>query len=112
MAFSAINEANVDEEKTGRGYTKWLYRTGEKQEPSIMIRHWGPETNIPPHSHPFNEMFYVLEGEIEIAGTTYKAGSCIYIPKGFSYGPTRAPKGGKVLRYAESAHAARAKEDK
>ena len=40
--------------------------------------------------------------EIEIDGKTYSAGSCIYIEKNTPYGPTRAPKGGKVLRYAEA----------
>ena len=107
MPFNAVNETSVDEEKTGRGYTKWLYHTGDRMEPSIMIRHWGPETNIPVHSHPFNEMFYVLDGEIEIGGTVYTTGACIYIPKGVAYGPTKAPKGGRVLRYAESARASR-----
>ncbi len=34
----------------------------------MMIRHWGPDTDIPVHSHPYHEMFYVLEGEIEIGG--------------------------------------------
>src|SRR5688572_20915177 len=70
--------------------------------PEMMIRHWGPDTDIPVHSHPYHEMFYVLEGEVEIGGTTYGAGSCIYIEKNTPYGPTRAPKGGKVLRYAEA----------
>lgn len=107
MGFNAVNEKSIEKVKTGRGHTTWLYRATDKKEPSIMIRHWGPETNIPVHSHPFNEMFYVLDGEIEIGGTTYTAGSCIYIPKGQAYGPTMAPKGGKVLRYAESSQGAR-----
>ena len=47
----------------------------------MMIRHWGPDTDIPVHSHPYHEMFYVLEGEIEIGGTIYSAGACIYIEK-------------------------------
>ncbi len=46
--------------------------------------------------------FTCSKGEIEIGGTIYSAGSCIYIEKGTPYGPTRAPKGGKVLRYAEA----------
>jgi mannose-6-phosphate isomerase-like protein (cupin superfamily) len=62
----------------------------------------GTDTDIPVHSHPYHEMFYVLEGEVEIGGTIYTAGSCIYIEKNTPYGPTRAPKGGKVLRYAEA----------
>jgi mannose-6-phosphate isomerase-like protein (cupin superfamily) len=75
----------------------------ERRKPRDDDSPLGPDTNIPIHSHPYHEMFYVLEGEIEIGGVTYTAGSCIYIEKDTPYGPTRAPKGGKVLRYAEAA---------
>ena len=99
--FVAVNQAVVALEKSGRGFTKTLKPSAGRGSPTIQIRHWGAETNIPIHHHPFNEMFYVLEGEIEIGDAVYPAGSCIYIAKGVKYGPTRAPKGGKVLRYAE-----------
>jgi quercetin dioxygenase-like cupin family protein len=102
MAIHAVNEKDVEMAKSGRGYTKWLHVSPGGSGPEMMIRNWGPDTDIPVHSHPYHEMFYVLEGEIEIDGTTYTAGSCIYIEKGTPYGPTRAPKGGKVLRYAEA----------
>ena len=120
MGVVAVNEKDVKLVKSGHGKTKWLVpsKNGAPAPPSIMktkksstpmsaspermIRHWGPDTDIPVHSHPYHEMFYVLEGEIEIGGTTYTAGSCIYVEKGTPYGPTRAPKGGKVLRYAEA----------
>jgi quercetin dioxygenase-like cupin family protein len=102
MAIHVVNEKDVEMAKSGRGYTKWLHVTKGEAGPEMMIRHWGPDTNIPVHSHPFHEMFYVLEGEIEIGGITYSAGACIYIEKGTPYGPTRAPKGGQVLRYAEA----------
>ena len=93
---------DVEKKKSGRGYTKWLHVSPGGSGPEMMIRHWGPDTDIPVHSHPYHEMFYVLEGEIEIGGTIYSAGSCIYVEKNTPYGPTRAPKGGKVLRYAEA----------
>lgn len=102
MSVHAVNEKNVEMVKTNHGLTKFLHRKKEGEGPEIMIRHWGPDTDIPLHSHPYNEMFYVLEGEVEIGGTAYPTGSCIYIEKGTPYGPTRAPKGGKVLRYAEA----------
>ena len=97
-----VNEKDVEKKKSGRGYTKWLHVSPGGSGPEMMIRHWGPDTDIPVHSHPYHEMFYVLEGEIEIGGTIYSAGSCIYVEKNTPYGPTRAPKGGKVLRYAEA----------
>ena len=99
----AVHSVNVDEvpfEKSGRGHTKYLFRGEEEGDPTIMIRKWGPDTDIPVHSHPFAEMFYVLEGEIEMGGNVYPAGSCIYIDARTEYGPTRAPKGGTILRYA------------
>jgi quercetin dioxygenase-like cupin family protein len=102
MAVYSVNENDVEKKKSGRGYTKWLHVSPGGSGPEMMIRHWGPDTDIPVHSHPYHEMFYVLEGEIEIGGTIYAAGSCIYIEKDTPYGPTRAPRGGKVLRYAEA----------
>ncbi len=102
MAIFAVHEEDVEKKKSGRGYTKWLHVSPGGSGPEMMIRHWGPDTDIPVHSHPYHEMFYVLEGEIEIGGTIYRAGSCIYVEKNTPYGPTRAPKGGKVLRYAEA----------
>jgi len=103
MGVYAVNENNIQLAKSHHGLTKWLHVSKGGAGPEMMIRHWGPDTDIPTHCHPYNEMFYVLEGEIEIGGVTYPAGSCIYIEKGTPYGPTRAPKGGKVLRYAEAA---------
>lgn len=102
MGFFAINANDVPMEKSGHGHTRFLMRAAERGKTSIMIRYWGPGTDLPVHSHPFNEMFYVLDGEIEMGDTVYKAGSCIFIPQGVEYGPTRAPKGGTVLRYVES----------
>jgi quercetin dioxygenase-like cupin family protein len=102
MAIRAVNEKDVQMAKSGRGFTKWLHVAKGATGPEMMIRHWGPETNIPVHSHPYNEMFYVLEGEVEIGETTYTAGACIFVEKDTPYGPTRAPKGVKVLRYAEA----------
>ena len=81
MAVVAVNEKDVKLVKSGHGETKWLVPNKGGASPEVMIRHWGPETNIPVHSHPYHEMFYVLEGEIEIGDATYTAGSCIYIEK-------------------------------
>ena len=102
MAIHAINEKDVVMAKSHHGVTKWLHVSKGETGPEMMIRHWGPETDIPVHSHSYNEMFYVLDGEVEIGGVTYSAGACIFIEKNTLYGPTRAPKGGKVLRYAPS----------
>lgn len=102
MAIHAVNEKEVKMAKSGRGYTKWLHVAQGGSGPEMMIRHWGPDTDIPVHSHPYHEMFYVLEGEVQIGADTYREGACIFIERDTPYGPTRAPLGAKVLRYAEA----------
>jgi mannose-6-phosphate isomerase-like protein (cupin superfamily) len=102
MGFQAVNIAEVEEKPTGQGVSQFLIRPESRQDPDIMIRNWGPETDLAVHSHPYNEMFYVLEGEVIMGDKAYSAGSCIYISANVPYGPTRAPKGAKLLRYAEA----------
>jgi mannose-6-phosphate isomerase-like protein (cupin superfamily) len=101
-----VQTAHVDEVekvKTGQGMTRFLIRNGAGEGPNIMIRYWGPETDIPVHAHAYAEMWYVLEGEVIFGDTTYTEGSCIYIPAHVPYGPARAPKGAALLRYADGA---------
>jgi quercetin dioxygenase-like cupin family protein len=93
----------VEKVKTGHGMTRFLIRNPKGEGANIMVRYWGPETNIPVHSHPYDEMWYVLEGEVEFGDETFTEGAVIYIPAGVPYGPTRAPKGVALLRYAEGA---------
>lgn len=102
MAIRAVNEKDVPMARSGRGYTQWLHVSKGEAGREMMIRHWRPDTDIPVHSHPYHKMFYVLEGEVEIGGVAYPAGACIFIEKNTPYGPTRAPQGAKVLRYAEA----------
>ena len=104
MEMQVVNEHEVEEVKTGRGYTKFLVQHEKGKEPNIMVRIRGSETDIPVHSHDYDEMFFVLRGEVEMGDKTYAEGSCIYIPKGVPYGPTRAPKGVHLLRYVEGSH--------
>lgn len=99
MAVFVVNINEVEQKHTNHGDTRFLHVA--KGDPHITVRIWGPETNIPTHRHAVNEMFYVLEGEMDIGGTVYREGDCLYIEKGTPYGPTTAPKGVKVLRYAE-----------
>jgi quercetin dioxygenase-like cupin family protein len=99
-----VKTANVNETekvKTGHGETKFLIKNGKGEGANIMIRYWGPETDIPIHAHPYAEMWYVLEGEVIFGDETYTEGSVVYIPAHVPYGPARAPKGVALLRYAE-----------
>jgi len=101
-----VKTAHVEETekvKTGQGMTKFLIQNAKGEGANIMIRYWGPETDIHIHSHPYAEMWYVLEGEVIFGDETYTEGSVIYIPAHVPYGPARAPKGAALLRYAEGA---------
>ena len=103
---TAMQTARIDEVekvKTGHGMTRFLIKNRKGEGANIMVRYWGPETNIPVHSHPYDEMWYVLEGEVEFGEETFTQGAVIYIPAGVPYGPTRAPKGVALLRYADGA---------
>src|SRR4029434_4101693 len=62
MGVVAVNEKDVKLVKSGHGETKWLVPSKNGTSPEMMIRHWGPDTDIPVHSHPYHEMFYVLGG--------------------------------------------------
>ena len=66
MDVHAVNTSDVPLEKSGQGHTRHLMRAAARGGTSIMIRYWGPDTNLPVHSHPYNEMFYVLEGEMRL----------------------------------------------
>ena len=100
MIYHAVNTNDVELKKTGQGNTRFLYES--KDGPNIMIRYWGPETDLDVHSHPYNEMWYVLEGEVQMGDTVYGPGAMIFIGKDVPYGPTRVPKGtAALLRYAE-----------
>jgi len=55
---------------------------------------------VPRHRHPdANEVMYVLEGELEMNGTTYGPGTCYYKPRGWSYGPLSTRSGVNVLLF-------------
>jgi hypothetical protein len=61
MGVIAVNEKNVELVKSGHGATKWLVPSKNGSTPEMMIRHWGANTDIPVHSHPYHEMFYIMK---------------------------------------------------
>ena len=75
MEIQAVNENDVELVVTSRGNSKFLVSNKPSEGGSVMIRNWDAETNIPVHSHPFNEMFYVLEGEIEVHALSAESAS-------------------------------------
>ena len=60
----------------------------------------------PPHSHDWDESFYVLRGEVEIncAGRlqTLRAGSLVHVPRGIVHGYRFGPGGGGMLEVSSA----------
>ena len=53
---------------------------------------------VPPHAHPSNEIIFIVDGEMTVAGTRYGQGTAIGIKAGTVYGPLVAgPKGVEFL---------------
>ncbi|MEK7214257.1 MAG: hypothetical protein AAB289_01495 [Chloroflexota bacterium] len=101
-----VNERDIAVVKTGHGTAKYLVGDPRRRGPNVIIRFWGPQANLPVHSHPFTEMWYVLQGEVNFGSAMCGQGTCIFIPPGDVYGPITAPKGVTLLRYAADGEAA------
>jgi hypothetical protein len=55
--IQSVHVDQVEKVKTGHGMTKFLIKNEEGEGANIMIRYWGPETDIAVHSHPYDEMW-------------------------------------------------------
>jgi len=56
-----------------------------------------PGAELPPHPHAGAEDCYVLEGDFESFGTTFRAGDYVRAPAGSMHGASRSPSGCLVL---------------
>lgn len=58
-----------------------------------------PGQIVPRHRHPCNEILYVLDGDLEMNGESYAAGTCYYKPDGWAYGPLSSQGGTTLLLF-------------
>lgn len=57
----------------------------------VVLRKFSAGITVPAHTHPLaNEWAYILTGEWEESGTTYKNGTIFFAPKGTQHGPHMA----------------------
>ena len=67
----------------------------------ITLQQGDEGTGPPPHSHDWDEAFYVLKGEIHFLcdGKSYacQAGTLVHVPKGTAHGFSYGPGGGQML---------------
>lgn len=68
---------------------------------AITFQEGAAGTGPPPHCHPWDEAFYVLEGTIEftLGETTaaLEAGSLVHVPGGTTHAFNYGPNGGRML---------------
>ena len=100
---NCVNTFNMNKiEKTGVGYQYWFadknFLDGRTIKMSVVKPH---STTHPPHSHPEDEFFFVLEGtaELYLAGKTKVAGplTSFYCPSNVEHGIRNI--GDTVLKY-------------
>lgn len=54
----------------------------------VVLRKFKAGVTVPAHTHPLaNEWAYVLSGEWEESGVSYRPGTTFFSPKGVQHGP-------------------------
>ena len=73
--------------------------SSEQGAPNAQLVEYEPEHHEPAHSHPHDELLYILEGEGAVGEHSLKPGMLLYIERGTQYGPLEAgPRGLRFLR--------------
>ena len=62
--------------------TKFLFHPHPDRptEPNAGLIRYEPGASYPLHRHDFAQVWYILEGEMTCGGTTYGAGTFVYMP--------------------------------
>ena len=62
--------------------TKFLFhpRLDRPTEPNAGLIRYEPGAGYPLHRHDFAQVWYILEGDMSCGGTTYGAGTFVYMP--------------------------------
>lgn len=103
MDATVIHIDDVEPVSTPKGLTRFLVRHATGEGPNIMVRQWPPGTVLDRHAHPASEMFFILEGEVEVDGVVHGPGTCLFVPGGVEYGPLRVlDRAARLLRYYEA----------
>ncbi len=67
--------------------------------PNVQIAQYGPGHTEQAHSHPHDEMLYILEGGGTLSSHSLEPGAMLFIERNTVYGPVvGGPKGLKFLR--------------
>ena len=89
---NCVNEFSLDKvEKTAAGYQYWFVDKDLADGKTLKMSVVGPQSSThPPHAHPEDEFFFVLEGKVEfyLAGERKVVGpyASLYCPSNIEHG--------------------------
>lgn len=72
-------------------------RPERPSEPNAGVLRYAPGSGHPVHSHYFAQVWYILEGEFDIAGKMYGPGTMVYHPDPHVEARLHTETGGKIL---------------
>lgn len=79
------------------GAEQKVLSVGGVMAPRTILLKLPPGWDMKAHSHVFTELHYVLEGEYESLGETYRQGIFRVIPKEVEHGPFTTQEGAIIL---------------
>lgn len=77
---------------------KRLLPGGEPGMPNMQRTRYNPNHREPPHSHPEDEIIYVLAGQVFFGREELGAGDAIHVPQGKIYSLRTGDEGAEFLR--------------
>jgi len=75
---------------------------GRSGVPPVQFVEYAAGHEDPMHSHDTDEIFVVVEGEIQLEGITNGAGSIVFVPRDTEYAVKAGPDGARYYRIVTS----------
>jgi quercetin dioxygenase-like cupin family protein len=75
-----------------------MLMTSEPGRPNMQRSRFDPLHFEPPHTHPEDEVIYLLKGEISFGAETLGAGDALFVPKDTRYSLRAGAQGAEFLR--------------
>ena len=75
------------------------YHPGGPDQPQLFEVIVEPNGELSPHGHEYDEILYVLEGEMHLGGRVLRAGSSVHIPGMTAYLIKAGPEGLRFLNF-------------
>lgn len=86
--YTTLTESNQWQPGPYPGVELLLLHQNETTGGTVVLRKFHAGQTVPAHTHPSaNEYVYVLAGEWEESGQTYRSGTFFFAPKGHRHGP-------------------------